>query len=149
MLTTLIHPSLPGNFDSPFPLLVWALPSLPALLFPLSWLVAQLVPNKIVSETSALVSAGKNIRVYLRVCIWILCRAGDQLRSSIAPSPRPPLPPRPTLLPPRGCHRVSNTHLFNIFLNSAQLLASSIPYVMLFDKKIEADIDKQRFLSTV
>ena len=51
--------STPGSFDPPFPLLIWALPALPALLRPLSWLVVQLAPHKIVSETSALVSAGE------------------------------------------------------------------------------------------
>jgi len=49
-----------GSFDPPFSLLIWTLPSLPALLWPLSWLLAQLVPQKIVLK-SALVAAGHAI----------------------------------------------------------------------------------------
>ena len=54
---------IPGSFEPPFTPLIWSLPTLPALLGPLGFLlVSQSAPQKLALQTSWLVSSGNGLK---------------------------------------------------------------------------------------
>ena len=66
---------IPGSFEPPFTPLIWSLPTLPALLGPLGFLlVSQSAPQKLALQTSWLVSSGINGLKQGSTITWTPCQ---------------------------------------------------------------------------